>query len=76
MRPPSDGGLKNENLQSEKVKYNADFNAMELKYVDIIEWCEEMSFKKSETSETIQKGKPENIKSKADNNALKILIDL
>ena len=34
-----------------------------------------MSFKKSETSETIQKGKSENIKSKADNNALKILID-
>ena len=39
---------KNENLESEKVKYNADFNAMELKYVDIIEWCEEMSFKKSD----------------------------
>ena len=39
---------KNENLESEKVKYNADFNAMELKYVDIIEQCEEMSFKKSD----------------------------
>ena len=61
-----------ENLESDKLKLNADINAMESKYVDIIEQDEEVSWTKSETIENLES---ESMKLKAENNALKFQID-
>ena len=61
-----------ENLESEKIKLNADINTMESKYVDILIQDEEMSFKKSETIENLES---ENIWLKAKIEALKNLLD-